>query len=112
MIAKDICRRYNESADKVEMIQILADTEECTKQDIIELLKSNGCEIPAERKRGRKKKSQKMEQMPDIVREALAEKMEKLDQRIKELEPYKKEFDKLESQYKEIADYLCEAGNG
>lgn len=108
MIAKDICRRYNESADKVEMIQILADTEECTKQDIIELLESNGCVVPSGRKKGRRKIPKLVNgPIPDVIREALAEKMDKIDQRIKELEPVKKEYDNLKDQYELLAQYLC-----
>lgn len=101
MIAKDICRKYNESADKSEMIQVLADLEGCTKRDIIELLKANGCEIPQKCLRGKKSI------MPDVVKEALCEKMEKIDSRIKELEPYRQELESLERQYQEIANYLC-----
>ena len=106
MSAKEICRKYNESADKVEMIQILAEVNVCTKRDIIELLKNNGCEVPEECLSG-KKKSAKKNQMPDVVKEALAEKMDRIDKRIKELEPYKQEYDELERNYKEIANYLC-----
>lgn len=102
MIAKDICRKYNESADKAEMIQVLADLEGCTKRDIIELLKANGCDIPPKFLRGKKKSI-----MPDVVKEALCEKMEKIDCRIKELEPYRQELESLERQYQEIATYLC-----
>ena len=108
MTAKEICRKYDESADKAEMIQVLADIEECTKQDIIELLECNGRIVPAERKRGRKKVPKLVNgPIPDVIREALAEKMEKIDQRIKELEPVKKEYDELNDQYKLLAQYLC-----
>lgn len=110
MTAKEICRKYDESVDKVEMIQVLADFEECTKQDIIELLENNGRTVPLRKKRGTKKESTKMvnnNSIPDVIIEALEEKMDKIDQRIKELEPYVKEFMELEKQYKEIAQYLC-----
>lgn len=108
MTAKEICRRYEEAADKAEIIQVLADMEVCTKQDIIELLESNGFIVPASRKRGRKKVPKMVNgPIPDVVREALAEKMEKIDQRIKELEPVKKEYDELNNQYQLLAQYLC-----
>ena len=110
MVAKEVLKRYDEAANKSEMIQILADMEECSKQDIIELLQTNGREIPEDRKRGRKKKKDVTtvnNSLPDGVREALTEKLERIDQRIKELEPYKRELKQLENQYKEIANFLC-----
>ena len=108
MKANEVCRKYDESADKAEMIRVLADMNECTKQDIIELLESNGRVVPASRKRGRKKTPKLVNgPMPDVIREALAEKMDKIDQRIKELEPVKREYDELQSQYKLLAQYLC-----
>ena len=110
MVASEICKKYNESNNKREMIKVLADMESCTKEDIIELLEYNGCEIVRET-RGRKAKSSAVEQvkepMPDVIREALAEKMDKIDQRIKELEPVKNEYDRLVEQYKLLAQYLC-----
>ena len=110
MVASEICKKYNESNNKREMIKVLADMESCTKEDIIELLVHNGCEIVRET-RGRKAKASVVEQvkepMPDIVREALAEKMDKIDQRIKELEPVKRELEELEKKYKQLANYLC-----
>ena len=115
MTAAEICQKYNQSNNKREMIKVLADMESCSKEDIIELLEHNGCEIVRET-RGRKSNNSKADQkkavMPDIVREALAEKMDRIDQRIKELEPFKREYEKLESQYKEIAEFLCGVGNG
>lgn len=108
MVANEVCRKYDESADKAEMIKVLADMNECTKQDIIELLESNGRIVPAERKRGRKKVPKLVNgPIPDVVREALAEKMDKLDQQIKELEPVKNEYDRLVEQYELLAQYLC-----
>ena len=111
MIANEICQKYNQSNNKREMIKVLADMESCSKEDIIELLEHNGCEIVKET-RGRKPNvskttKQKKEVMPDVVREALTEKMDKIDMRIKELQPYKKEFDELEKKYEELAQYLC-----
>lgn len=108
MVANEVCRKYDAAADKAEMIQVLADMNECTKQDIIELLESNGRIVPASRKRGRKKTPKLVNgPIPDVVREALAEKMDKIDQRIKELEPIKREYDDLQSQYGLLAQYLC-----
>jgi hypothetical protein len=109
MVANEVCRKYDAAADKAEMIQVLADVNECTKQDIIELLETNGRVVPASRKRGPKKKAPKFVNgpMPDVVREALAEKMDKIDQRIKELEPVKNEYDRLVEQYELLAQYLC-----
>lgn len=108
MVANEVCRKYDAAADKAEMIQVLADMNECTKQDIIELLESNGRVVPASRKRGRKKTPKLVNgPIPDVVREALAEKMDKLDQQIKELEPVKNEYDRLVEQYELLAQYLC-----
>ena len=109
MTAKEICRKYEESADKEKMIQVLADMEVCTNQDIVELLENNGFVVPASRKRGPKKKAPKLVNgpMPDVIREALAEKLDKIEQRIKELEPFKKEYDELKDQYELLAQYLC-----
>ena len=108
MVANEVCRKYDAAADKAEMIQVLADMNECTKQDIIELLESNGRVVPASRKRGRKKTPKLVNgPMPDVIREALAEKMDKIDQRIKELEPVKREYDELVEQYELLAQYLC-----
>lgn len=108
MTAKEMCRKYDESADKAEMIQVLADIEECTKQDIIELLENNGRTVPSSRKKGRKKVPKLVNgPIPDVVREALAEKMDKIDQRIKELELVKREYDDLKDQYELLAQYLC-----
>lgn len=109
MTAKEICRKYDETADKEEMIQILADVEGCTKKDIMELLKNNGRSVPVIKKPGQKRKVKKevLDSLPEVVKEAIADKLDIIDSRIKELEPLKYEYDNLKEQYELLAQYLC-----
>lgn len=108
MTAKEICRKYDESADKVEMIQVLADMEVCTKQDIIELLESNGRAIPFKRKRGRKPKAKEEpavkvvhKPVPDAVIATCYSRLDQIDSMIRE----------LQTEYREITEFLKENGN-
>lgn len=108
MTAKEICRKYDESVNKVEMIQVLADFEECTKQDIIELLESNGRAIPLRRKRGRKPKPKDEpdikvvhKSVPDAVIATCYSRLDQIDSMISE----------LQMEYREIVEFLKEEGN-
>lgn len=108
MTAKEICRRYNEAADKVEMIGVLADFEVCTKQDIIELLKSNGCEIPAECKRGRKPKAKAEPEVKVVQKPVPAAVIATCYSRLDQLESM---ISELNAEYREITEFLKESGN-
>lgn len=104
MTAKEICQRYNESVDKAEMIERLADFEVCTKQDIIELLKINGCDIPEVRKRGRKPKP-KAE--PEVVHKPVPASV--ISTCYSRLDQIEKMISELNKEYKEITEFLKES---
>lgn len=88
---KEICRNFKEAKDKAGMILILSQLNDCSREEIIQVLEKNGFEDP----RKNDKKKPKV-QMPETVKNALVEKMEFIDRQIKE----------LEKQYKEIATYI------
>lgn len=87
---KNICRQFKEAKDKLGMILILSQLNDCKREDIVEILEKHGYEDP------RKAEKKQKPKMPESVRVALIEKMESIDSKIKE----------LEKQYKEISAYL------
>ena len=109
---KEICREFKEAKDKATQIDIIAQLRCIDRDKVIVVLKKHGFEVPrkkwSRKQKERKTKSEKAEhQMPDIIREAVAEKLEKIDHRIKELEPVKKEYEELVKKYESLAQYLC-----
>ena len=88
---KDICRQFKEAKDKSGMVLILSQLNDCSREDIVAILKKHGFEDPRKTDK-RKTKST----MPDSARNALVERMETIDCMIKE----------LEKEYKEIAAYI------
>ena len=58
MTVFDIVQQYMMSADRERQIEILADLNLCSTEDIREVLAEAGCMLP-EKKRGRKKKMNK-----------------------------------------------------
>lgn len=103
---KEICREYRQSKDKAEKVDILAQLNDCSREEIVAVLEKNGFDIPPKKwTRKNKVPKEKKEDalntvknpMPESVKEALIEKMEFIDLQIKQ----------LESQYIEIANYLC-----
>ena len=88
---KEICRQFKEAKDKSGMVLILSQLNDCSREEIVQVLEKNGFEDP----RNSVKKKPKV-QMPETVKNALIEKMEFIDWQIKE----------LEKQYKEIATYI------
>ena len=109
---KEICREFKEAKDKAEQIDIIAQLRCIERGKVVEVLKKYGFDVPRKKwSRKSKEPETKTEnpehQMPDVVRETIAEKMDKIDQKIKELEPIKREYDELQSQYGLLAQYLC-----
>lgn len=100
MVASEICKKYNESNNKREMIKVLADMESCTKEDIIELLEINGCEVVRET-RGRKAKAKEdvvpEKKIPVAVANFCYARLEEIESAIRD----------LENEYKEISDFIC-----
>lgn len=82
MTNEEIIRDYKQAAAPVKQIGILADLNQCSRQDIVKILREAGCELP---KLYDKKKVETPESSAlglgdlvdnDIVRELIREKME------------------------------------
>ena len=101
MTAKDICEMYDNASDKKKTIGILADMNECTRQDIKELLTGNGYEIPPEQKRGRKPHTEKTTvTIPESVISACFVRLDQLENLIKD----------AEREYRELTNFIKESG--
>lgn len=64
MTVFDIVQQYMMSADRERQIEILADMNLCSQDDIREVLAEAGCMLPEKKKRGRKKKTPAEEEPP------------------------------------------------
>lgn len=91
MTKQEICKEYREAKNKSQQIEILADLNLCTKEDIVKLLKDEGEEVAV--RKPRKQRQQKKvvapvinTSIPDFVLDALYEKLERIDREIKEKE--------------------------
>ena len=128
MSNEDIVKEYREAKDKKEQIKILADLNVCDKQEIIKVLINDGHINPALfvttpriptstfPKKNVKKKAKEMEvapvqpeilipvaAVPEIVKEALSQKMIELQETIDTLHTKKKEAElQMETLYKYI----------
>lgn len=106
MVAKDICEMYENAEDKKKIIGILADMNECTRQDIKELLANNGYELPPEQKRGRKPQNRtiaekKTVSIPESVKSACFARLEQLEKLIND----------AEREYREITNFITEVND-
>lgn len=106
---KEICREFKEAKDKAAQIDIIAQLRCIDRQKVVLVLGKHGFEVPRKKwSRKQKEPETKPEhQMQDVIREAVAEKLDKIDKRIKELEPVKKEYDGLVKKYELLSQYLC-----
>ena len=61
----DICREYTQAKFKKQQIEILADQNSCTKEEIMKILVENGIELPTETKKkpSAKAKEEKAEEI-------------------------------------------------
>lgn len=92
MAAEEIVREYREARNKKAQIKILADLNLCTKDEIIEVLRSKGVEIPEKKTKQKPDVTQKSDvaagapvekepvkeaplAMPEIVKEAITKQM-------------------------------------
>ena len=64
MTVFDIVQQYMMSADRERQIEILADLNLCSQDDIRGVLAEAGCMLPEKKKRGRKKKTPAEEEPP------------------------------------------------
>lgn len=119
MKPSEILQSYQNAQYKTKQIGILAELNACSKEDIEEILKQMGAELPkrkyqkkeepaAEPIREPEKKTweePKMEQpgIPELIMNILLEKMEELDAKLANIEKEKKQY---ESQYLEIAKFM------
>lgn len=91
---KEVCRKFKEAKDKAGMVLILSQLNDCSREEIVQILEKNGYEDP---RKEQKKKAKPMNKIPDAVYKVLADRMDFIEVQIKS----------LEKEYQEIADYLC-----
>lgn len=134
----DICKEYREAKNKSEQIEILAQLNCCDVEEIKEILKKHGYEVPECKKRGPKAGTKKAKpvtakkvSIKDIpAREIPLNKPEKQTEEVRELETVfiipesvrivlinemeaiDAEVKRLSKQYAEIATFLCGTANG
>lgn len=119
----DICREYTQAKFKKQQIEILADQNSCTKEEIMKILVENGIELPTETKKkpSAKVKEEKAEEitpkeekaqdeaqtkpqsMPEAVAGVLIARLEQLEA---EIVAKQKEIEAKESEYREIAAFM------
>lgn len=101
MTNKDICRSYQKSENKADQIQILSDLNEVSRKNIIEILLDSGETV---RILVCGKQWSQIKEMTDKKYVTLLKRqIYKLDEKIKEMEEFKKEiFTVLEGTLKKI----------
>lgn len=119
----DICREYTQAKFKKQQIEILADQNSCTKEEIMKILVENGIELPTETKKKpsakvkeekaeeitpKEEKSQdeaqtKPQSMPEAVAGALIARLEVIEA---EIVAKQDEIAAKEREYKEIAAFM------
>lgn len=106
MTGEEIQKSFQEAKDKRKQIDILAQLNDCSTIQVIELLKSRGVDV--DESLGIKRIT-----MPEVVEEALTkaagELLNQLEAIEKEKENLKKREETVTKKYKEIMDYLNEA---
>lgn len=106
MTGEEIQKSFQEAKDKRKQIDILAQLNDCSSIQVIELLKSRGVDV--DEILGIKRIT-----MPEVVEEALTkaagELLNQLEVIEKEKENLKKREETVTKKYKEIMDYLKEA---
>lgn len=97
----EICRDYNAAKDKKRQIQILAELNACSKEEIMKILQEGGCIFQGELKKTNKtvgpvEKEIKAKELPQAIKQALFNRLDDIE----------KEIEAKEKEYKEIADFL------
>lgn len=91
MTKSEIARKYNNGVNKKAQIQILADLNGTTKDEIIEVLKETGCELPPSR--GRKPKTEPVKKEPA---KRIKPKTEPIVTQCEPIEPLEEEIEEVE----------------
>ena len=105
MTSTEICKEFREAKNQKLQIRILADQNLCSKDEIIKTLMESGEDLSCMKP---KKKQQENEEikvkepksLPDLVLEALYEKMEQIDKQIME----------KENEYRQIVTFIQNYG--
>lgn len=107
----EICRAYRLAKDRTKQIQIMAELNGVSKEEIIKTLVRGG-EIPSDETESMQKTGSKAEVvsetavmpcMPRAVRDALFKRIDELEQQIKPLE---REMEALRGEYDQILGFL------
>ena len=111
MSNEDIVKEYRESKNKKGQIQILADLNACDREKIVRILTSHGAMEEKKPKAAGKEKVAPVQQspialvVPEIVKEALSQKMIELQEAI---DKYKAKQKESEEQLDVLSNYLRE----
>lgn len=114
MSVDEICRNYRQAKDKKEQINILADLNCTSKEEIIKVLVDCGEMYPPESKPKKTAKKQDVElpKLSEPVVHALFARIDEIDKLIKPLEDQRSEIDKqmkpLRDEYIAISVFLNE----
>lgn len=104
MTNSEICKEFREAKNQKLQIGILADRNLRSKDEIIKILIKSGedlsCMKPKEKKQQEEIKSKEAKTLPDLVLEALYEKMEQIDKQITE----------KENEYRQIVAFIQNYG--
>lgn len=106
MIENGIVKNYREAKDKREQINILADLNCCSKEEITEILLKNGVdqrELPRKRKPRKKPEESRKHSAIDTVVSVLAQRIKEID---KELQEHGEVIETLEREKEDIVSYI------
>lgn len=112
----DICREYTQAKFKKQQIEILADQNSCTKEEIMKILVENGIELPTETKKkpsakAKEEKAEEITQKEEKTQDEAQTKPQSMPEAvagvlIARLEQLEMEIAAKEKEYKEIAAFL------
>lgn len=117
----EIVKEYNEAKNKKQQIRILADLNSCPREEIIAILFDSGALWTNRTTKTDAKTTKSVEPLPDVITEALSEKLDNIDRNIKiistdiknlesDIETRKLKIKDLEKQYTLIADFIKGGG--
>lgn len=106
MTESEIVRNYREAKNKREQVNILADLNCCSKEEITEILLNNGVssqELPKKRKPRKKPEESSKHSAIDTVASVLAQRIKEID---KELQEHGAVVESLEREKEDIVSYI------
>lgn len=103
----EICRNYENSKNKKNQIAVLAQLNDCSKEEIKRILRDGGC-LESVIDQGEKSAAVPV---PEIIITTLREKqmhlLEMLDETEEQMTSLQRQQEELTLRYKEISDYLA-----